>query len=143
MNDYRIILIGLIFTFSSCQNEKEKREYQLSDGESKYWILREYTPKNGVPRKESKLVLKFDKNFGFMQYYNKNYVLSTDQSSSDIVLSNKWYLKNDTIINLNSDDYLIIILNQDTLKLEERISGNQFLYIHSHSNFRFHNSESN
>lgn len=124
---YKITLIGLIFTLYSCQNEAEKKRYNLTNGTEKYWILNEYTDKNGISQKTNKLVLKFAENYDFVEYLNDHMELFTFKDSDDIK-PNKWYLKNDSTLNLNYIDYSIIILNEDTLKLKKKIDDCQYLY---------------
>lgn len=125
---YKIGVLIFVFNLCSCQNKTDRNIYLLSNGTEKYWLLDEFTPKDGAARTEDKLVLKFGKGGHFKQYNKDQNHLYSGQYNSDVKQSDKWFFVNDSVINLNDYEYVVIQLNNENFKIRQIHSGRQFLY---------------
>lgn len=128
-----IVIVYTFFSFFiliSCNRGINDVKMLLTDRESKRWILEEYTSSYGNKKKLNIRIMEFKIDSSIFIYkYEKGKISLFEDKHSDIISTNKWYLKNDSLININNSDYKIIKLNDDSLFIVNIPDNTKFLYL--------------
>jgi len=132
-----INIINLIF-LSSCKTETDSVECKIRGENFKYWILVWYDSHKGenldyLSDYNSIRLFYFDinyKRYGATKYNFSTSNLSFDNKSlDDVQTSNSWFLKNDSVIDINNRRYKIEILTTDMMLLYDSLNMREFLYV--------------
>lgn len=136
----RIINICIIFILILCacgKQEGKSLEEKLRGNSYKYWLIYKYYPSPEVDSifssEEHIYINYFDKKGKFLLFHKQNLLSKVekdiDNSIPDIMNSNTWHLKGDSILIINGVDFQIKKLENDILMLYSPYSKSYTLYI--------------
>lgn len=113
-----LCVLSVTFLVLSCKQDKLKN---LTNDSCKLWDLYEIKPKGQISEKRNTVSMLFCKNGRFVFYYLRNgkrIKKTFSASHQDMIPSNKWIYKHDTLLVNGMSSYLIKKLKEDTLVLQ-------------------------